>query len=297
MRVLSMDIKVSVIVPVYNVEQYLERCLNSLINQTLKDIEIICVNDGSTDSSLSILENFAAQDNRIKIINQNNQGPSIARNSALKLTTGEYIGYVDSDDCVSDNFFELLYNNAKKYNADIACGEIIRPNAKKHVKFMTLKRIKVYNKTEDKYKACQIPEKSYICNKIYKRTSLINSKIEFEPGVTYEDMKWIHVVVDKLGSLVTVPKAIYYYFENPNSITRTQTKEHLKDFYKACSDCIEYLMLNRIKVRNFKKYRAKKRIRVKILGIRLFDFLFWDSVRVYHVLGFPILKIYITEIK
>ena len=292
-----MDIKVSVIVPVYNVEQYLERCLNSLINQTLKDIEIICVNDGSTDSSLSILENFAAQDNRIKIINQSNQGISVGRNNALKIATGEFIGYVDSDDWVSYNFFELLYNNAKKYNADIACGEIIRPNAKKHVKFMTQKRIKVYNKTEDKYKACQIPEKSYVWNKIYKRISLINSKIEFEPGVTYEDMKWSHVVLDKLGSVVTVPKAIYYYFENPTSITRTKTKEHLKDFYKACNDCIEYLMLNRIKVRNFKKYRAKKRIRVKFLGIRIFDFLFWDSVRVYHVLGFPILKIYITEIK
>ena len=198
-----MSYKVSIIVPVYNVEKYLERCLNSLINQTLKEIEIICINDGSTDNSKLILEKYASDDSRIKIINQENQGLSIARNNGLKAAKGEYIGYVDSDDWISENFYELLYNNAMKYGADIACGEIVRPNASKHKNFLSLSKIKTYTKTEDKYSACYIPRKSYVWNKIYRRECLVASKVQFVPHATYEDILWTHKVVDKLGKLVT----------------------------------------------------------------------------------------------
>lgn len=105
--------KISIIVPVYNTEKFLEKCLNSLINQTLKDIEIICINDGSTDKSLQILEKFANKDKRIQIINQTNSGLSVARNIGIKKAKGEYIGFVDSDDWVDLNFFEQLYINVK----------------------------------------------------------------------------------------------------------------------------------------------------------------------------------------
>ena len=118
--------KVSIIVPVYNVEKYLEKCLDSLVNQSLHDIEIICVNDGSKDDSLDILEKYAKKDSRIKIINKQNQGLSAARNDGLKVAAGEYVGYVDSDDWVDLNFYEKLYESAKKYNAEIASGNIIR---------------------------------------------------------------------------------------------------------------------------------------------------------------------------
>ena len=92
--------KISIIVPVYNTEKFLEKCLNSLIKQTLKDIEIICINDGSIDNSLQILRKFANKDKRIQIINQTNSGLSIARNAGINKATGEYIGFVDSDDWV-----------------------------------------------------------------------------------------------------------------------------------------------------------------------------------------------------
>ncbi len=123
--------KVSVIVPVYNVEKYLEECIESLINQTLTDIEIICINDGSTDNSLKILEELQKKDNRIKIINQKNSGVSSARNNGIENATGEYIGFVDSDDWIDSDYYEKLYNTAKKYNSDIAAGDMYRRNKKR----------------------------------------------------------------------------------------------------------------------------------------------------------------------
>ena len=118
--------KVSIIVPVYNVEKYLKRCLESLVNQTLKDIEIICVNDGSTDGSLAILNEYVRNDDRIVVINQENSGQSVARNRGIDVAKGEYIGFVDSDDWVCEDYFERLHNSAIQNNAEIAVGGIIR---------------------------------------------------------------------------------------------------------------------------------------------------------------------------
>ena len=111
--------KVSIVVPIYNVEKYLRECLDSIVNQTLKDIEIICVNDGSTDSCPQILEEFSKKDNRIKVINKANSGYGASMNIGLAAATGEYIGIVESDDFVKTNMFEDLYNLAKENDADV----------------------------------------------------------------------------------------------------------------------------------------------------------------------------------
>ena len=111
--------KISVLIPIYNVEKYLRECLESLVNQTFQDIEFICINDGSTDSSLKILEEYAQKDSRIKIINKENSGYGASMNMGLDAASGEYIGIVESDDFVSSNMFEDLYNLAEKNNADI----------------------------------------------------------------------------------------------------------------------------------------------------------------------------------
>ena len=100
--------KISVIVPVYNTQPFLERCLQSIINNTYKNIEIICINDGSTDRSLNILNVYAAQDNRIILVNQHNRGISAARNAGLNIATGEYISFIDSDDWIHPDYFKLL---------------------------------------------------------------------------------------------------------------------------------------------------------------------------------------------
>ena len=116
---MSEGIKVSVIIPVYNVELYLLKCLDSLKNQSLKEIEIICINDGSTDSSGKILDEYLKKDNRIQVINKINEGQGIARNIGIDIAKGEYIGFVDPDDWINAKKKKKMYNQAKNINSDI----------------------------------------------------------------------------------------------------------------------------------------------------------------------------------
>ena len=117
--------KVSIIVPVYNVENYLERCIISLRNQTLEDIEIILVDDSSTDSSLEICNKMAQEDSRIKVIHKENEGAGLARNEALRFVTGEYIGFLDSDDFVEADMFKTLYDKAEEYGSDLVMSGVL----------------------------------------------------------------------------------------------------------------------------------------------------------------------------
>ena len=118
--------KISIILPVYNVEKYLKQCLDSIINQTFTDFECICVNDGSTDSSLKILQQYASKDNRFKIINQENKGLSESRNIGLSVAIGDYILFIDSDDFIDNNFCEVLYMDTIKYKAELVFGGIYK---------------------------------------------------------------------------------------------------------------------------------------------------------------------------
>ena len=118
--------KVSIIIPVYNTEIYLEKCLESIIRQSLKEIEIIITNDGSSDNSLQIIRAFEEFDKRIKVINQEKQGQAAARNRGIEIAKGEYIGFVDSDDWIDFDYYEKLYLTAKKYNSDVALADYIR---------------------------------------------------------------------------------------------------------------------------------------------------------------------------
>lgn len=117
--------KVSIIVPVYNAERYLERCINSLRNQTIRDIEIILVDDSSTDSSPEICKRAEASDPRVKVIHKVNEGAGMARNAALEIMTGEYVGFVDSDDYADEEMFEFLCEKAQKYNSDLIMSGVL----------------------------------------------------------------------------------------------------------------------------------------------------------------------------
>ena len=159
--------KVSVIIPIYNQEKYLRECLETVLLQNLQEIEVICVNDGSTDESLSILKEYAKRDDRIVVVSQENKGVSAARNVGIEIAKGEYISFIDSDDWVAPNFIEKLYETAVKNNADISACGIIR--CRKHYKIPLL----VYDKSvvtanyNKKLELADIPTYCYVWNKLF----------------------------------------------------------------------------------------------------------------------------------
>lgn len=281
-------VKVSIIVPVYNVDKYLEKCLDSLINQTLKDIEIICVNDGSTDTSQKILEKYSKKDNRITIINQDNAGLSVARNSGIDIAKGEYIGFVDSDDWIDSDFYEKLYNSAKNNDADIVVASIIRYRKcaqKYRVKYTNEK---VYTDLQDKISACSIPKICYVWNKLYKN-EIIKDKL-FTPNVYFEDVIWLPKVIKCANKIVTVADTNYYYRVNNNSIVKKTSKKKQQDNYNAKKEMLEFFNENNLKLS--KKERTLVKCSYSFFNIPLLKIKEIDNYLLYLLFDLiPIAKI------
>ena len=216
-------VKVSIIVPIYNVEKYLESCLNSLINQTLKDIEIICVDDGSTDNSAHILQKYSQIDNRIKVITQSNSGQGIARNNALNIANGEYIGFVDPDDYVSPQMFETLYKNAKAYNADLVeesfyIDNQARSYKRKQKNKLNLPTNDIFNWKVKKNYAFSV--NLAVWNKLYRRDFIRKFNIKFMNVLRGEDI--IFTVKSRVlaNRILYIDNADYYYrIKEDNSTT------------------------------------------------------------------------------
>ncbi len=270
----------SVVVPVYNVEKYLARCLDSLVNQTLKDIEIICVNDGSTDNSRNILETYAQKYPQIKVIDRENGGQSAARNTGIDAAKGDYIGFVDSDDWVDLGYYEKLYNAAKKYDADIAVSGIIRFH-KFHKKF----HLKIDNETvtsdiNEKVKLCDVPDKSYVWNKIY-RTSKI---IKFEEGVVFEDVIFTPQILFNTDKLVTVPDIYYHYRRTGNSTVTQKSEKNNNDSVYAHKKALAFFKEHNINVSH-----ASETKRYKVFGLTVFKVTTKNDKKEYRL--FNIIKV------
>ena len=218
--------KVSIIVPIYNVSKYLDKCLNSLTHQTLDDIEIICINDGSTDNSTEILNYYANKDHRIKILNQNNQGQGVARNNGIKLATGEYLGFVDPDDWIEPNMYEIMYLLAIKNECDTVYCNYDRLYEKSNRleiadKFdeynINIKPDAIFNWIDLKEHVLQnIP---YICvNKIIKRKLIINNNIQFsEKRILGEDRLFSISTLLQSSRCIYTNLVMYHYIIHPNS--------------------------------------------------------------------------------
>lgn len=275
--------KISVIIPVYNVEQYLSECMDSVVNQTLKDIEIICVNDGSTDGSRKILQEYADRDERIKIIDQENGGLSCARNRGIRFASGEFIGFVDSDDWIDLDFYEKLYNVAVKYEADISCGGLKRFNSKNKIEIWINHRQEIYtNKIKKKFNLCKIPALNYVQNKIYKRKSLLKSGVLFEEGVYFEDIEFTHKILFYLPTLVTVPGTFYNYRNTPDSITNINSIKKHTDCVNAHKKAQEFIKSHNI---NYKGYPYLQKKIYKIFGIPILVFKSNIFQKKYYLFG------------
>ena len=270
-----MEEKISVIVPIYNTEEYLEKCINSIINQTYRNLEIILINDGSTDNSLNICKEFEKKDSRIKVISQKNQGVAYTRNVGLSNATGDYIAFVDSDDYIKLNFYEELYKCSQRYDADIAMCEFSLINEKNEkIEYNLKKQKKKEIEYEEKIeKKCLRNDKKFeilykgsktglagvmIWNKIYRRR--IFNNISYNSGTIHEDESMAHIILDKANRIAYTTEELYMYRRRKNSITTSKYTIKRQEIIDALEQ--RYLF-----------FKAKKK--KKFIGRALQDYVFF----------------------
>ena len=243
---------VSIIVPIYNVENYLKRCLDSLIAQTLEDIEIILINDGSKDKSLQICEDYAKTDRRIKVIDQPNQGVSVARNTGLSNATGKYIGFVDPDDWLEPNMYEVMYNKIRDLECPVCFCNYYKDDKNNSVpKSFKIKK-ELLNEQEIRDMIVSnmvgaddiIPRYNYVMGCVwrglYEKTFLDENDIYFEPGVNImEDLVFNIKTLLKVDKLCIVHEYLYHYVQNPTSILHTYKKNMWEDQMRV-HELLEY---------------------------------------------------------
>jgi len=241
------NIKVSVIIPVYNSEKYLKQCLDSVVNQTLKDIEIIVVNDGSTDNSLKIIQEYSNKYKNIKVINKQNEGCYKARNVGLETAKGEYIAFLDSDDYIEFNMYEKLYSKAKETDADIVSSNyyILENNKLKIVDFYS--SIKLLEKTNNKLVGAEnILLDAVIWSRIFKRQMLIDKGIMFHSDIHTADDAFFHALTMlNANKIIYIPDVLYTYRISRNgSITTNLHNEFNFDCIKVSERIFNYVITN-----------------------------------------------------
>ncbi|MBE6230389.1 MAG: glycosyltransferase family 2 protein [Bacteroidales bacterium] len=233
--------KISIIIPVYNVEKLLPRCLDSVISQTLQEIEIICVDDGSPDNSLAVLREYERKEPRMKVISQANKRQGGARNTGMGVATGEYIGFVDSDDYIDPDYYQKLYEAAKAHNSDMACCGIIKHKA--HITKYVAKYTgcHLFSESGSKFRICNCPPDFHPVNKLYLRRMLLENSITFEEHRYYEDVEFVSRAIYAASSIVTVPDTFYHYMYNGESTVKSrQTLQKQQDLYTARKGFVEF---------------------------------------------------------
>ena len=226
-----MKIKVSVIIPVYNTEDYLKECIESLVNQTLREIEILIVNDGSTDSSLEIMKEFKNKyPNIIKIFDKVNGGQASARNYALPFAQGEYLGFVDSDDWVDSTMYEEMYEKAEKEDADIVICDMVDHFPDRTVCYPS-------SRFENKFKVTPSA-----CNKLFKR-SLVKEDV-FPVGLWYEDFEFTTMQLMKTDCISVIHKGLYHCHCREVSTMYNNNSEKNQDILVVLEHLVEYVEKN-----------------------------------------------------
>ncbi len=229
------NLSISVIIPVYNMEKYLSKCLESVINQSVDDIEIIVINDGSMDNSLNIIKSFKKKDSRIKIIDQMNMGCAIAKNNGFNKAIGEFIVYIDSDDYILKNGLNALLKEARLHTLDI-----VIPFPKHYLNNKKIKYDKntYIIKNGEKYLVEQLLNKNhYILTTaiLFRRKFLLDYHISYPEGLIHEDIYYYLISIYYAKSIKNININYYRITENPNSITRNKNRtQNGYDIYEIC---------------------------------------------------------------
>jgi len=231
--------KVSVIVPVYNTEKYLRTCIESLVTQTLEDVEIVIINDGSKDSSETIIKEYIEKyPDKFVYRSQKNSGQAVARNQALDLCNGEYIGFLDSDDFVKEDMFERMYRKAVETSADyVACGytDLTYEN-EKEVELQHYVASKVAYQTKDMFMGALVSPFLHL----YRREIIEKSKVKFPEGVIYEDTAFYLNLIPYIKTLAVIEEPLAYRVRHSNSTMTTFKAQKVAQIFPVIDAALEY---------------------------------------------------------
>ena len=290
-------IKVSVIVPIYNVEKYLHRCITSLVSQTLQEIEIILVNDGSPDQSQAIIDEFvAAYPNKVIGLQKENGGLSDARNYGIPYAKGEYIGFLDSDDYADVTMFEKLYEEAVRSEADIVtCGYYGVDENKNTYRYFQKGNMLHFGKSLEENPKLLYINAPYAWNKIYRRTLFEKTNILFPKGLLYEDIATVYPLMVYANKIAKVDEPlVYYILKREGAITATFNDKILQmyDALRRMND----LYLDGDKFEDFKTSLGFINIKHTILRFR--DFTLYNDRKLQRKMvkeGFRLLNTYFPD--
>lgn len=250
--------KISIIIPVYNVEKYLRECLDSCVNQTLKDIEIICVDDASPDNSIKILEEYQQKDSRIKVFrHETNKNLGAARNTGLANATGEYIWFIDSDDYIDTKACQILYDAIKDFNIDVLCFSALNFVENDNVRkfsysnyFQGIQINKIYY-TKTNWKEINFSNLNVsACMYLTKRS--VVQKFKFREGVWHEDTDFTPILLSSIESFCFISYSAYFRRITTESITQTpMSQKRLEDLTKALESLNNFIIRHSIKKDHF----------------------------------------------
>lgn len=233
-----MNPKISIIVPVYNVEPYLHKCIDSILNQTFKDFELILVDDGSPDNCGNICNVYAKKDSRIVVIHTENRGVSNARNKGIEIARGDFIGFVDSDDYLESNMYKELYQSCIDNDSDISIIGFTGVNDYEKVLFK-------YIPNKECYRLSNILKTANPFNKLYRKSLFLDEKIRFKLNRYYEDLNLIPKLIIKANKISYVSKCTYNYLQREGSTTHSKDEKILDNIW-AYVDIKEYLQEERL---------------------------------------------------
>ena len=228
---------VSIIVPVYKTEQYLSRCVNSILNQSYSNIEIILVDDGSPDDCPRLCNEFEEKYSNVKVVHKKNGGLSSARNAGLDVCKGNYISFIDSDDFIEKNFIRRLYESLKKFNADVEMVQYAQVTSESDLPYVKPQKEKVY-KNNDVEKAFLKLKIDSVCVGLYRAEVL--EKQRFIEGKTSEDIPFNFDVFRKIKTFIYIPEKRYYYYYNPESISNGPLDKNMLNYLEFRKEICEY---------------------------------------------------------
>lgn len=242
---------VSVVVPCYNVERYVGECIDSLLAQTLKDIEIICVNDGSTDGTLGILRRYEQADPRVRVVDKPNAGYGHSMNLGFSLARGEYVGITESDDFAEHNMYKTLYKFAKKHDLDLVKANYYEHTDDGDVKMEPFARFEYKRVFDPRVEQDVLTVLPVIWSALYRRQLIVDENIRFNetPGASYQDTSFVHQVWCSARRVALLPGAyIHYRVDNANSSVKSSSK-----IYEVCG---EYELTDEFLRRDPERYKA-----------------------------------------